>query len=272
MARYKNIRRTVSVRRAVKYWWNVVKNYDERIYDQDFFDIVAYNLKREEVAAIIDGNFSDKELRPLKEAKEDKLELNRDCAGFMLKRIWNEKPLRKGCRAVLKILRDRILRKLVPGEEDARFERRFYELCRFLGLDRVESDLFMLMYVRSATVFDDFPEDVEISDRPQYYAMAMDRSYPEVLSALSRRGRLARYNCMDENYWFNQKEFGGYFEGTEGAPLDERYYRANTEEALPWGFFGRLSSEDGAVLKEMLCAHRRGGRCQAVERHRSRET
>ena len=260
MARYKNIRRTASVRRAVKYWWNVVKNYDERIYDQDFFDIVAYNLKREEVAAIIDGNFSDKELRPLKEAKEDKLELNRDCAGFMLKRIWNEKPLRKGCRAVLKILRDRILRKLVPGEEDARFERRFSELCRFLGLDRVESDLFMLMYVRSATVFDDFPEDVEIGDRPQYYAMAMDRSYPEVLSALSRRGRLARYNCMDENYWFNQKEFGGYFEGTEGAPLDERYYRANTEEALPWGFFGRLSSEDGAVLKDMLCAHRRGGR------------
>ena len=260
MARYKNIKRTASVRQAVKYWWNVVKNYDERIYDSDFFDIVQYNLKRDEVAAIIAGNFSDKELKPLKEAKEDKLELDRDCAGFMLKRIWNEKPLRKSCRVVLKIMRDRILRKLVPSEEDARFERRFAELCRFLGLDRVESDLFMLMYVRSATVFDDFPEDEGTVDRPQYYAMATDRSYPEVLSALSKRGRLARYNCMDENYWFNQKKFGGYFEGVDGAPLDERYYRANTEEPLPWGFFGRLSSEDGAVLKEMLRAHRRGGR------------
>ena len=28
MAHYKNITRTASVRQAVKYWWNVVKNYD----------------------------------------------------------------------------------------------------------------------------------------------------------------------------------------------------------------------------------------------------
>ena len=101
MARYKNIRRTASVRYAVRFWWNIVKNYDEMVYDQDFFDLIAYNLKRDEVAAIIAGNFSDKELKPLKEAKEDKLELDRDCAGFMLKRIWNEKPLRKSCRVVL---------------------------------------------------------------------------------------------------------------------------------------------------------------------------
>ena len=154
MARYKNIKRTASVRHAVKFWWNIVKNYDERVYDQDFFDLIAYNLKRDEVAAIIRGNFSQKELKPLVDAKEESLELNRDNIGFMLKRIWNEKPLRKGCRAVLKIMRDRILRKLAPSEEDVRFERRFAALCKFLDLDKVESDLFMLMYVRSATVFD----------------------------------------------------------------------------------------------------------------------
>ena len=222
MARYKNITRTATVRYALKYWWNVVRNYDKEVYDQDFFDIVAYNLKRDEVAAIIGGNFGEKELKPLKEAKSDKLELDRDCVGFMLKRIWNEKPLRKGCRAVLKIMRDRILRKQVAGEEDVCFERRFRKLCKFMGLDAVESDLLMLMYVRVSTVFDDFPEDEEVSDRPQYMAMAVDRSYPEVLSALSRKGRLFRYNCMNDEYWFNFKELGGYFEGLDAAPLDER--------------------------------------------------
>jgi len=260
MARYKNIKRTASVRYALKFWWNVVKNYDEPVYDQDFFDVVACNLRRSEAAAIIDGNFSSKELKPLVEAKDEKLELDRDSAGFMLKRIWNEKPLRKKCRAVLRIMRDRILRKFVPGEEDELFERRFAELCRFLGLDKTESDLFMLMYVRMATVFDDFPEDEATSDRPQYYAMAVDRSYPEVLSALSKRGRLARYNCMTDEFWFNQREFGGYFEGMDGAPLDERYYRSDSEEALPWGFFGRLASDVGTVLKDMLRARRTGGR------------
>ena len=110
MAHYKNITRTASVRQAVKYWWNVVKNYDGRIYDQDFFDIVAFNLRRDEAAAIIEGNFSETDLKPLREAKEERLELDRDSVGFMLKRIWNEKPLRKNCRAVLRIMRDRILR------------------------------------------------------------------------------------------------------------------------------------------------------------------
>ena len=97
MARYKNIKRTASVRHAVKFWWNIVKNYDERVYDQDFFDLIAYNLKRDEVAAIIRGNFSQKELKPLVDAKEESLELNRDNIGFMLKRIWKEKPLGSRC-------------------------------------------------------------------------------------------------------------------------------------------------------------------------------
>ena len=178
MARYKNIRRTASVRHAVRFWWNIVRNYDGQVYDQDFFDIVAYNLRRDEVAAIIRGNFSEKELRPLVNAKEDQLELDRDSSAFMLKRIWNEKPLRKGCRAVLKIMRDRILRKLVPGDEDARFEQRFSALCNFLGLDRVEADIFMLVYVRSATVFDDFPSDDDLSERLQLYAMKCLRPCP----------------------------------------------------------------------------------------------
>jgi len=260
MARYKNITRTATLRHALKYWWNVVRNYDGQVCDADFFDLVAYNLRRDEVASIIGGNFREKELKPLVEAKSERLELDRDCAGFMLKRIWNEKPLRKGCRAVLKIMRDRILRKLVSGAEDRSFEDRFGHLCRFMRLDAVEADLLMLMYVRSATVFDDFPEEDEVPDRPQYFAMAVDRSYGEVLAALSRKGKLFRYNCMTDEYWFNHKELGGYFEGMDPVPLDERYYRVTQCLPLPWSFFGKLAEEDGAVLEKMLRARLDGGR------------
>ena len=208
MARYKNTRRTASVRHAVKFWWNVAKNFDGLVYDQDFFDIASYNIGRDDVAAIIKENFSEKELKPLVEAKDEKLELDRDCVGFMLKRIWNDKPLRKGCRAVLKIIRDRILSKLAASEEDVSFERRFRALCDFLGLNRIERELFMLAYVRATTVFDDFPEDGGSRGLPQYYAMAIDRSYPEVLVAMSPKGRLMRYGCMTDEYWFNRAEFG----------------------------------------------------------------
>lgn len=56
---------------------------------------MAYNLKRDEIAAIIGGNFSEKELKPLKEAKSDKLELDRDSAGFMLKRSGARRVFRR---------------------------------------------------------------------------------------------------------------------------------------------------------------------------------
>ena len=251
MARYKNVTRTASVQWAVRFWWNMVRNFDELVFDSDFFDIIAYNLDRDEVAAVIGGNIDAKELKPLTEAKDEKRELDRDCTGFMLKRIWNWKPLRKKCRAVLKILRDRLLRKLEPCEEDARFERRFKRLCRFFRLDAVEADLLKLVYALHATLFDDFPLDVSVADRPLYFAMTIDRSFGEVTAALSKKGRLFRYNCIDEAYNFNFKELGGYFEGMEAVPLDARYYRADVAEALPWEFYGKLADEAGAVLREM---------------------
>ena len=260
MARYKNVTRTASVQWALKFWLNMVRNFDEQVYDSDFFDIIAYNLERDEVAAVISGNIDAKDLKCLTDAKEEKLELDRDCVGFMLRRIWNWKPLRKRCRAVLKILCNRILRKLVPCEEDVRFERRFRRLCRFFRLDAVEADVLKFVYVLYSTAFDDFPQDISVADRPLYFAMAIDRSFGEVTAALSRNGRLFRYNCIDEAYNFNFKELGGYFEGMEAVPLDARYYRADKAEALPWEFYGKLADEDGAVLREMLDSRRDGGR------------
>ena len=260
MARYKNVTRTASVQWALKFWLNMVRNFDEQVYDSDFFDIIAYNLERDEVAAVISGNIDAKDLKCLTDAKEERLELDRDCVGFMLKRIWNWKPLRKRCRAVLRILCNRILRKLVPCEEDVRFERRFRRLCRFFRLDAVEADVLKFVYVLYSTAFDDFPQDISVADRPLYFAMAVDRSFGEVTAALSRNGRLFRYNCIDEAYNFNFKELGGYFEGIEAVPFDARYYRADKAEALPWEFYGKLADEDGAVLREMLAARRDGGR------------
>ena len=260
MARYKNVTRTASVQWALKFWLNTVRNFDEQVYDSDFFDIIAYNLERDEVAAVISGNIDAKDLKCLTDAKEEKLELDRDCVGFMLRRIWNWKPLRKRCRAVLKILCNRIQRKLVPCEEDVRFERRFRRLCRFFRLDAVEADVLKFVYVLYSTAFDDFPQDISVADRPLYFAMAIDRSFGEVTAALSRNGRLFRYNCIDEAYNFNFKELGGYFEGMEAVPLDARYYHADKAEALPWEFYGKLAADDGAVLREMLAARRDGGR------------
>lgn len=254
MAKYKNVSVTADDRHAVKFWWNVVQNFDENIEDNDFFDLVFYNFEQSEVAEIMDGIFSKSELKMLEKSGEKRDSFLQMTAGYQLQKIWNEKSLRKKCRAALKVFRDRLLEKFSERNGDEEFERRFGELCRFLGLNAVESDLLMLLYVRYATVFDDFPTGVSRSGLLNYFAMTVDRSLAEVQAAFSRKGKLRLYNCVDDDLKFNVADFAGYLEGMESSPLDQKYYRAYSGEILPWEFFGKLAQDQGEILKAMLVA------------------
>ena len=264
MATFKNISRNAAVRKAFGYWANIVRNYDGWVNEWDFFDLIWRYMRRDEVAEIIRIHFTKAELSPLTECSRDPLDLSCDSVNEMLSRIWNEKPLRKTLRRLLELMKNRILAHLEVGDDDDAFEARFDNLCKFMDLDEVEAELFMLMFVRRDTIFDDFPVDERTMDRPLYYAMSIDRSYPEVLHAMRRNGKLARYGCMDDDYWFNSKEFDAYFAGTDTSPLDERYYKAMRGEPLPWEFFGDLSEKDGVLLKDMLAARAAGGRLNVL--------
>ena len=264
MATFKNISHNAVLRKAFEYWANVVRNYDGWVREWDFFDLIWRYMRREEVAEMIRIHYTKAELSPLTECGRDPLDLEVDGVNEMLARIWNEKPLRKMLRRLLELMKNRVLDHLEVGEDDAAFDTRFANLCSFMNLNEVEADLFMLMFVRRDTIFDDFPENEKIMERPLYYAMAIDRSYSEVLKALSKKGKLARYGCMDDEYWFNYKEFDAYFTGTDESPLDERYYKVARAEPLPWEFFGDLSEKDGALLKEMLAARAAGGRLNVL--------
>ena len=264
MATFKNISRNAAVRKAFGYWANIVRNYDGQVDEWDFFDLVWRYMRRDEVAEILRIHFTEEELRPLTKRIREPLDLDSDGVNAMLVRIWNEKPLRKMLRRLLELMKNRILAHLEEGDDDVAFEERFAKLCRFMDLDEVETELFMLMFVRRDTIFDDFPVDEKIMDRPLYYAMSIDRSYPEVLHAMRRNGKLARYGCMDDEYWFNSKEFDAYFAGTDTSPLDERYYKVARGEPLPWDFFGDLAEKDGALLKDMLAARSGGGRLNVL--------
>ena len=203
MATFKNISRNAAVRKAFEYWANIVRNYDGWVNEWDFFDLIWRYMRREEVAEMLRIHYTKAELSPLTECGRDPLDLNCDGINEMLARIWNEKPLRKMLRRLLELMKDRILAHLEVGVDDAAFNARFANLCKFMGLNEVEAELFMLMFVRRDTIFDDFPVDEKAMERPLYYAMAIDRSYPEVLKALNCKGKLARYGCMYEAYWFN---------------------------------------------------------------------
>ena len=63
-------------------------------------------------------------------------------------------------------------------------EKRFADLKRVLKLDDLEAEILMLAYVKDQTCFD-WPCRVEDREKPLYYAMALDRSYDEIVKAMS---------------------------------------------------------------------------------------
>ena len=103
MARYKNVSVAADDRHAVKYWWNVVQNYDENVEDSDFSDLVFSNFEQSEEAEILNSVFSKRELNPLGNAGEKLDSVLQMPAGCLLQKIWNAKPLQKKCRLALKV-------------------------------------------------------------------------------------------------------------------------------------------------------------------------
>ena len=42
MAKFKNIQKGFLMRNAIRFWGNVVRNYDKEINDEEFFNLVHY--------------------------------------------------------------------------------------------------------------------------------------------------------------------------------------------------------------------------------------
>ena len=70
------------------------------------------------------------------------------------------------------------------GSGDDVVARRFGELKRVLKLDDLETEILVFAYVRDQTCFS-WPVRVEDREKPMYYAMALDRSYEEVVRAMA---------------------------------------------------------------------------------------
>ena len=45
MARFKNIQKGFLMRNAIRFWANVVRNYDKEINREEFFDLVHYRME-----------------------------------------------------------------------------------------------------------------------------------------------------------------------------------------------------------------------------------
>ena len=90
-------------------------------------------------------------------------------------------------------------------------EIRINELAKALKLTELETEILTFAYVRNETCFS-WPIRVDDREKPLYYAMALDRSYSEVMEAMSPKENLRRFNLLDNDFDFSCRTIGGFMD------------------------------------------------------------
>jgi SpoVK/Ycf46/Vps4 family AAA+-type ATPase len=262
MAKFKKVPQTFLYKKLLVYWGNMVKNYDGDCRDDDFFDVVRNCFDHEKGVELIGLAYSDEELKEMKSVKfrRSRLDLS-DSLDEVFCSLWNFSRLRRKCRIVLDSICE-YMRKDIKNKGSDIIEQRIGELAKVLKLSELETEILTFAYVRSETCFC-WPVRVDDREKPLYYAMALDRSYPEVMEAMSPRGNLLKFNLLDSDFDFSCRTIGAYMDGSSDTAINRRFYhKSEMSDILPWQYFGELSARDGEVLKKMISAT--GGRCNIL--------
>lgn len=52
--------------------------------------------------------------------------------------------------------------------------------------------------------------------------MALDRSYDETTNVMTAKGKLRKFDILDNDWDFNCRELGNFMDGTDGEALDRK--------------------------------------------------
>lgn len=258
MAKFKNVKQGFLMRNAIRFWSNIIKNYDKDIHNSEFFDLIYYCLDRHVAIRFIKGFFSKKELDELSNPDSYKhCDFKTESIGEILEKIWNAEGFRKKAQALLLEMAEIMAESYnTPKKKEVdQVEMRFNKLAAFLKLSRLEADILLFAYIRYATVLNEMPMSFRIGEHRMGYAMAIDCSYDEIVQVMGKEGKLSKYGCLDSSESFNADELGGYLSGNDKRSLEEHFYLETKSETLPWNFFGKLASNEGEMLKNLLKAN-----------------
>ncbi len=256
MAKFKQVKQNFLERKVCEFWTNMVKNADEEVRDSDFFAIIANALPHDKVVGLVQAAFEDGELDEMAEARFRRARLDfDDCAAEILTCLWNNRKYTRKTKLVLQSISEIFMKNV--GKPNARetFRKRVDDLQRVLKLTDLEREILLFAYIKRECGFD-YPRRIDNSEKPIYFAMALDKSHAEILSALDPAGKLRKYDILDEDWDFNSRAFGPFLCGTTKDPIESHFYGRLETKPLPWEFFGSLANNHGRILKRMLAARK----------------
>ena len=255
MARFKQVPQSFIFQNIMRFWGNMVKNYTQDIRDDDFFDIVRNCLDHDKAVELIEAAFSKEELEEMAHSRLRSARVDlADPLDDLFQALWNNEQYRDRVKIILETVQEFLIDDCTKSEKPEQIERRFSELNRGLKLNDLEADIVLLAYIKNQTCFE-WPCRVDDREKPLFYAMALDRSYGEVLKVMTPKGRMRRYGVLDGDWDFNARAYDGFISGCDDEAIARRFYRKSEDkDVLPWDFYGELATKDGAIIRDMIKA------------------
>ena len=265
MAKFKQVPQNYLLRKLLGAFTNLVKNYRANIADNDIFDILRNNYNHDRAVELIECAFTNEELSEFKQSRNIRggidLDDSLDC---LFQNLWNNSKYREKTRTVLTTIAGLMLEDAKAEKKTGTemVEQRFADVKRLLRLDELESEILILAYICRETCFS-FPRRINNREKPLFFAMALDRSLGEVTKAMNAKGKLRKFNLLDDDWDFNGRTLGNFIDGTEAEALERRFYKkSEAEDVLPWEFYGELANTDGETIREMFAASQ--GKCNIL--------
>ena len=253
MAKFRQVPQAFLFKQLVRFWSNMVKNLRANVQDDDFFDTVRNCFDHDKGVELIEAAFTEAELKEMtaRRSRRQRLDLS-DGLDEVFQAIWNNESAREKCRIVLQSIGKYMISENGNAKSET-IEKRFLEIRRVFKLTDLEYDVLLLSYVCNQTCFA-WPVRVNDRDKPLYYAMALDRSYPEVLSVMNAKGKLLKFNLLDGG-WDFCRSLQGFLDGVSSETIQRRFYKkGDDKDVLPWEYYGELAAKDGAVIKSILAS------------------
>ena len=242
--------------KALKFFANFIRNHRDGVEDNDTFELVAGMISPDELQRRIREAFPLKTFQRMVNWKDRRNRLDFDDENKeIIREAWSLPfARRRMCKLLGEIIEDVLAGKPVEKYSEEPFARRTAELQKTLCLSDFELDvLLVLAFVNSdlLNIADGHCHRSDENDKAVFIAKCLDCDVAEVLAVLDEKGKLRRYNCIDDDIDFNSS-LTGFLNGVRNEPLTGNYFHVCREEVLPWDFYGTLAEKHCGILKRII--------------------
>ncbi len=254
MAKYTEIHQTFKARKMLEFWGNMIQNAHENFSSRSsVFNAIDPFVPRSRLATYVKAAYSPTDLRRLQSRGSDEgLDLERDDPSETIGKLWCVEGLRATCKALTRALVRAALRDLPASDKTEMLEARFHDLQKAFKLTDLEREIMIFSYIINTSRFELPVHHIDSQRKLNYFAMALDRSYEEVVAALTQDGNLRRYDILDEEWEFRTGDLGPFLWGASNA-LNQNYYATmDVSDALPWDYYGDVVKKHGRLVRALL--------------------